>query len=300
MVSKRFKVIYLPYRTAKKREINLSRRLLFGALSVVILGLIAMFIFSVRMVIRYHDDQRVLALSEENRTLMKQLDELALRIGQVGDRLQKVEENDDLLRVFVDLPQLDPDVREVGVGGSELPEKYSITLGDRLLIDLEKMEREIDLERASYQEIRNKMLENERMIRHIPSRRPVMGGRITSGFGQRKDPFTGKIVPHHGIDISARRGTPVYAAADGKVCLSRRTPGFGLTIKLDHGYGYHTVYGHMSKMLVKRGQRVTRGQKIGEVGNTGRSTAPHLHYEVQLDKKPVNPMNYFFEGMAKL
>lgn len=118
---------------------------------------------------------------------------------------------------------------------------------------------------------------------------PVSGGRVTSGFGYRRCPFTRRREFHEGIDIAVNVGTPIRAPADGKVTYTGWKSGYGRTLKIDHGYGYKTVYGHNSRIKVKKGQEVKRGDIIALVGNTGRSTGPHLHYEIRVNNKAINP-----------
>ena len=136
-------------------------------------------------------------------------------------------------------------------------------------------------------------LEGKRnLLAATPSIRPVKGW-ITSRFGRRQSPFTSRSEFHRGLDIATRAGTPILAPADGLVTYSARKGLMGNMITIDHGYGMVTRYGHIQTLLKKKGQRVKRGETIALVGNTGRSTGPHLHYEVRLNGVAVNPMNYF-------
>ena len=122
---------------------------------------------------------------------------------------------------------------------------------------------------------------------------------MASGYGYRNDPFNKSRKMHSGMDFTAPRGTPVYAASDGKIIRAdSRSTGYGKHIRIDHGFGYITLYAHLNKYNVKRGQKVKKGDVIGFVGSTGRSQAPHLHYEVQIDKKRVNPINYFLGNLT--
>jgi murein DD-endopeptidase MepM/ murein hydrolase activator NlpD len=135
-------------------------------------------------------------------------------------------------------------------------------------------------------------------IADAPTLWPVEG-RVTSSFGEREDPFNGEGAFHAGMDISAPTGTPIRATADGLVDSAETANGYGRQVILDHGHGIRTVYGHMAKMVVLAGQHVTRGQIIGYVGQTGRSTGPHLHYEVRINNVPVNPHKYLRESFAQ-
>src|SRR5262249_15792510 len=127
-----------------------------------------------------------------------------------------------------------------------------------------------------------------------PSIAPTKGW-ITSGFGYRISPFTGSRELHRGLDIAGRMRTPVAAPADGDVLFVGHKPGFGTCVTLRHGYGMETVYGHLADSVVKQGQHVARGDRIGLMGNSGRSTGPHLHYQVQVNGNPVDPQNYILD-----
>jgi murein DD-endopeptidase MepM/ murein hydrolase activator NlpD len=138
-------------------------------------------------------------------------------------------------------------------------------------------------------QVEESLLKRDQLLACTPSVAPV-AGLITDGFGRRKDPFTGRQAFHPGLDLSARRGTPVVATADGIVVFAGRNGGLGKVIRISHGFGYTTVYGHLDKILVEPGDEVRRGEQVGLLGNTGRSTGPHLHYEVHEDGRAVNPL----------
>ena len=163
-----------------------------------------------------------------------------------------------------------------------------------LELDVEKLSREVNLELNSYSSIYEKVQEDIRRIAMIPSIRPVEEGYLNSTFGYRNDPIDNVKRFHQGQDITVKTGTPIYAPADGIVKRAYYAGGFGNHIKLQHGAGYTTLYAHLSKIKVKHGQKVKRGDIIGLTGNTGRSTAPHLHYEIHHNGKPQNPLDYFF------
>lgn len=240
---------------------------------------------------------------DENSALHGHLSEMEERLVEIDLQMSKLTDSDDQLRVMADIPKIDQDVREVGIGGYVIPRiDYSDEdhLVNKLIFDLDKLEREIRLQRQSFVEIKRQFAEKEDLLAHTPSIRPVESGYISSSFGRRRDPFTRRWAHHAGIDFSLERGSPIRAAADGVVVFCKRNHGFGLVVVIDHGYGFRTAYGHMGRFAVAKGMKVTRGQKIGEVGNTGRSTGPHLHYEVQVDGKAVNSRDYFFEGFAGL
>ena len=163
-----------------------------------------------------------------------------------------------------------------------------------LELNLDALARKVNLELNSFNEIYEKVKENREKLEFIPSIRPVSEGYLNSGYGYRKDPFDGMRRFHHGQDFSVYQGADIVSPANGTVKRVGYRGGYGKYIILDHGYGYETKYLHLSKINVKKGQSVVRGELIGKTGNSGRSTAPHLHYEVIHNGTPQNPLNYFF------
>ena len=142
--------------------------------------------------------------------------------------------------------------------------------------------------------LEDKLLDRSQTLSCTPTITPVRG-IFTDGFGRRKDPFTGHTAFHRGIDISARRGTQVVSPADGIVVFAGRNGGLGKTLRISHGFGFTTVYGHLHKMLVEPGEEVHRNQQIALLGSSGRSTGPHLHYEVHMDGRAVDPLYYILD-----
>jgi len=226
------------------------------------------------------------------------IDELIIQIDNLNKR-------DDNMRSLLKLPIIDDDVRKLGVGGSSDNEKFNHI--EYLLpenIDLDEIDNEIDylrrtinLEKLSYVEIEAKALTDKNKILHYPAIHPTSldGSKFTSGFGYRYDPFTKNKKIHEGHDFSAKVGTEVFVTANGIVKSSRYFGSFGNYIEVDHGNGYTTTYGHLSKRMVKKGQSIKRGDIIGKVGNTGRSTAPHLHYEIKYNNKKIDPSGFYFD-----
>ena len=160
-------------------------------------------------------------------------------------------------------------------------------------VNVDQLLRETVLLKDSFEDIENKVKKQRTLLDHTPTIMPTTGW-FSSYFGRRRDPFTGRRQYHRGVDIASRKGTPIYATADGVVKNNIYDKNLGRLLIIDHGYGYETRYGHLHKSLVKKGQEVKRGQKIALMGSTGRSTSSHLHYEVKLNGQHQNPLNYFY------
>lgn len=217
--------------------------------------------------------------------------ELRLLSGQVQalqNEMVVLANNDTKVRLMAKLAKPAENV-PVGVGGPIETDPGEELSGIQGQIDA--IRQSVDLRRESLEELQGALNDQRSLFAAKPVGKPAKGW-ITSGFGMRKSPFTGARKMHRGLDIAAPTGTPVLAPADGVVRRVGTASDYGKMVVIDHGYGYQTVYGHNSKVFVKVGQRVRRGDKISAVGNTGRSTGPHLHYEVHLNGAPVNPRKY--------
>ncbi|BBB31741.1 peptidase M23 [Thermotomaculum hydrothermale] len=224
--------------------------------------------------------QEVEILKEVNAKYQKTADNLEEKLNYFSDKAKKL-----ALLVGADI-SIDDD--PLGIGGSD----YVFTpYAEYLNKDLDSMNERAQKLFEGYEKL-SKIYKNKNdVLRKTPSIWPVKGF-ITDGFGYRIDPFTGKRAFHKGIDISARRGTPVVAPADGIVTMAGKTKGYGNFVVINHQNNLETRYGHLRDIFVKRGQIVKRGDVIGTVGNTGRSTGPHLHFEVRVNGKAVNPRDY--------
>jgi hypothetical protein len=299
MIAHRFKFLYLPEGSSAIKQFSVSRTRLLALLGGVMASLMLLVVGMGLLMARVTESQDHKSLRRENNLLMKQISELRYGVDALKSSMVSLEQTDNLLRLMVDLPPINKDIREVGIGGS-VSEDIGNPLDPAvdLSLDLDKMEREIKLQGDSFDLIKTRIVANQDQVAHTPSIWPVDGGRLTSYFGKRHDPYTGKIVPHLGVDISANRGTRIYAPADGVVVQSRPQYGLGRVVTIDHGYGFRTVYGHLNSTVVLPGQKVKRGDLIAFVGNSGRSTGPHLHYEVLVNGNPVNPLDFMFEGYA--
>ena len=253
-------------------------------------------------------DMKVQSLKNQNRELVRIMEDMQVRLDDAELELTSLVEQDDALRVYADLPSVDDDVRDLGTGGAvngytqdydDLMPGTDLNL-NALENNLATLGREITLQKNSYEQIYSKLAQDVNRLRRTPSVPPVNLGYLTSPFGTRNDPFTGKRRMHHGQDFGVLSGTPVYATADGVVKSRQGNTGYGKTIVIDHSYGIKTIYAHLNKYMVNPGDSVQRGDLIAYSGNTGRSTGPHLHYEVRVNNVPVNPRHYFLTDKIEL
>ncbi len=308
MDKRNLKILYFSNEESQITNLN------FGFNKLVFLFFLAIFlivsltsVFSI-LFIKFYNNYKISGLKRQNNILVSQLSSLENQFANINDRMAEVHRLDNALRVLADLPKLDDGIRNVGTGGSrefvdfaldELPVKLGNDTKS-LNIGLRQLEKKINFQLSSFFEIENKIQANKTKIQHTPSIRPVINGYIKRGghFGKRRDPFLDEIRSHYGIDISAEKGTPVYAPAAGvvtKVTFNNSKIGFGLRIEIDHGYEITTLYAHLSKIDVNKGQKIKRWEKIGEVGRSGRSTGNHLHYEVAIKGKAIDPLNFILE-----
>ncbi len=292
MGKKTHTVIIVPHSKADFIKFSFSTRAFVIAASVASLAVILSVVaigFTGSAVDRRADVSR---LESENLELARVNQELESTIAAVQQRLDEFEERTSRLALAAGM-----------VGESRNP----VALGNRgpamntggpytpLRSNVETLKLQGDTIAEQLLEVEKAMTFQEQKLSSTPTIAPVIGV-MTDGFGNRRDPFTGKRAYHHGLDLSARRGTPIVAPADGVVVFAGRNGGMGRMIRVSHGFGYLTVYGHLDKILVEPGQDVRRGEEIGHVGNTGRSTGSHLHYEVLKDGKYVNPLYYILDA----
>jgi len=243
-------------------------------------------------------------LREENLTLRGQLKSVRERIEHIGSTLDRVERFDQKLRAITLLsdPQrnlaMGPTEPEAGMTGPATDTQFSQLAATEtpaaLTGRLDKLSAEATRQEQSLQELQAYFQDQKSILASTPSMWPARGW-VTSDFGSRLDPYTADRVMHAGLDIAAPHGKEVFAPSDGTVVFAGLEGGYGNVLVIDHGYGIKTRYGHLAKMLVKAGDRVKRGMLIAAVGNTGRSTGPHLHYEVRVNGVPQNPRKFILE-----
>ncbi len=245
-------------------------------------------------------------LQLENQQMEAQYKLLSKRVDQALAVMSDLQQRDDnMYRVILQADPIDKEIRNnenYAAGRYEDLQKMSdAKLVTSVSQKVDKLARQVYVQCNSMNELFELAHGQEERIKHIPAIQPVSNKdlkRTASGYGYRIDPIYKTTKFHEGMDFAANTGTPVYATGNGRVIEARRKQGYGNTVIIDHGYGYVTRYAHLSKILVKPGQEVIRGEEIAKVGNTGKSTGPHLHYEVLYKGKPQNPINYYFFDLS--
>ena len=252
--------------------------------------------------------------SPKEKMLKRELEQYSLQYQVLNDRMQLVSDvlkdlqdrDDNIYRVIFESEPIPSGIRKAGYGGAHRYDQLEGYKNSDIMVSatrqLDEITRQLYVQSVSFDQVYDLARNKEKMLASIPAIQPIHNldlRRIGSYFGVRTDPFYKVKKFHYGVDFSASVGTEVYATGNGKVIdVSNSSRGYGNTILLDHGYSYQTQYSHLSRFAVKPGQEVKRGQIIGYVGNTGKSSAPHLHYEVHKNGVPVNPIFYFFNDLS--
>jgi len=290
----------VPDETAKVRRYQIPKAFVSGIIVLAVLSLsgLAYFLsdyYSVKGMVGDLDQLRL-----ETRQQKQQLMSFAKSIDDLQTEMTRLRNFDTKLRVMADLDSVVYPEQIMAIGG-ENPEPFNpmesdLSFQDQALIKsmttgLSRLKTEANIQERSFQELVEYLADQKSLLASTPSIWPAKGWR-TSTFGYRRSPFTGRREMHKGLDVATRTGTPIIAPADGLVIFAGREGGFGNMIAIDHGYGIVTKYAHCSTLDAKIGQKVKRGDVIAKVGNTGRSTGPHLHYEVAVNGVAVNPIRY--------
>jgi len=291
----------------RKVEINRSaqfRNILAFLLSSIFFGVMVLLILLRSPAINTPTE---LTQAREISNYKLQFDLLNKKINKLNLVLEDIEQRDNnIYRVLFETNPIPSEVRKAGFGGVNRYESLEGFENSDLVIEttkkIEILTKQIVIQSKSLDEIERLASDKEKLLSSIPSIQPIKNNdltRMASGFGYRTDPFDKSRKMHFGMDFTAPRGTPIYAASDGKVTRAdSRSSGYGKHIRIDHGFGYVTLYAHLNKYNVKRNQKVKKGDVIGYVGSTGRSQAPHLHYEVTKDGKKYNPINFYYGNLT--
>lgn len=307
-MDKRFYTLFvLTNDASRSRQFRIPIKLFKAASALtVVFSLVLVYVFFDYARLKASDAE-LSAIKKENMTQKLELQGFASKIRELETHLAKLNLFDKKLRIIanIDDPRPtggSPDAQLMGMGGNtESAEDYFSTPGAKvgslvkqMSSDLTELESRAKTQENSFTELHEQLMKQSSTLAATPSIWPAKGW-VTSGYGERTSPFTGFQGLHKGMDIANRIGTPVVATAEGIVVQAGNDPGLGKAVVISHGMGMKTTYGHLSEVMVRPGQKITRGQKIATMGNTGRSTGPHLHYEVTQNGVSVNPSKYILD-----
>ena len=291
----------LSYRKIDVKKSDYYKKTVFGILSVLLTAFIGFIIFS-----QFLMSPNERAINRENENLQLNLDLFSKRIAESSAVLNQLQERDNnIYRMYFEANPIPNEQRKAGFGGvnryKSLDGYDNSKMIKQLTKDIDILSKQLVIQSKSLDEIVILAKEKEKMLASIPAILPVKLvdlTRMASGYKWRMHPILKIRKFHKGMDFTAPTGTPIYASGNGKVIRSSRSATYGRVVYINHGYGYTTIYAHMSKIKAKRGQNVKRGDLIGYVGNTGRSVSAHLHYEVRKNGKALNPINFYYGDLT--
>jgi murein DD-endopeptidase MepM/ murein hydrolase activator NlpD len=292
----------LAYRKIERNRGATFKYVLIFLTAAALFGFLFVFIAS-----QYFESPREKALTREIHNMQLQYELLNRKMDEAEIVLSNIEERDNAIyRLYFEANPIPEEQRRAGFGGINRYKDLEGFDNSKMIIETSKridiLQKQIVVQSKSLDEIAVLAENKEKFLESIPAIQPVNNEELTrmaSGFGRRTDPFTKARKMHWGMDFTAPRGTPVYASGDGVVKRADGSAtGYGKHIRIDHGYGYISLYAHLYKYNVKKNQKVKRGDLIGFVGSTGRSQAPHLHYEIFKDGRRINPINFYYGNLS--
>ncbi|HET6778164.1 MAG TPA: M23 family metallopeptidase [Gemmatimonadales bacterium] len=297
MAKRRWTLVLVPHGSEPSRIVEVSYSVLRAAASAAAGLLVLVLIAGYATLSHTTDLSRTARLEQENQSLVRELGELNGKLATLADTLSRIAQRDARIRVLANLDPIDPQVQAAGIGGpaSDLGLMGVTGMARRtseIRIDLGALIRRANLLASSFREAADSLAYHSARLAATPSIMPTQGWLSSAFSSMRAHPILHTARPHEGIDVSAPMGSPIEAPAAGVVTDAGWEAGYGNKIVIDHGFGIVTKFAHASKLLVRDGQRVSRGQRIALVGNSGLATGPHLHYEVIVKGRPVNPLKY--------
>lgn len=299
MAKRRWTLVLVPHGAEPSRIVEVSYGVLRVAASAAAGFLVLVLLAGYATVSHTTDLSRTARLQQENETLAREIGELNGRLSTLADTLTRISQRDARIRVLANLDPIDPQVQAAGIGGPAGATSLGLAgmtgiarRSAEVRIDLSALIRRANLLASSFKEAADSLAYHSARLAATPSIMPTQGWLSSAFSSMRAHPILHYARPHEGIDVSAPMGSPIEAPAAGIVTDARWESGYGNTVRIDHGFGIETKFAHASKLLVRTGQRVSRGQRIALVGNSGLATGPHLHYEVHVKGRPVDPLKY--------
>ena len=292
----------LSYRKIERKKRNTLKFASLFLFASAIFGFLFVFLVS-----QYVESPKEKALKRELQNMELQYGLLNKKMDEAEKVLTNVEERDNnIYRLYFEANPIPEEQRRAGFGGINRYKELEGFDNSRLIVNsnrrMDVLQKQIVVQSKSLDEIANLAEDKAKFLATIPAIQPVKNEdlkRMASGYGYRSDPFTKVRKFHYGMDFTSPRGTPIYATGDGVVKRADNSAaGYGKHIRIDHGYGYISLYAHLYKYNVRKNQKVKRGDIIGFVGSTGRSQAPHLHYEIFKDKERINPLNFYYGSLS--
>ncbi len=294
MLRKKLTLILVPDASRDFKQVKIPVALVYLVAVISVVSLTAGLYFTSQYFTDKVAQKEIERLRVENKELSDNFEQMRWNLAEVENRYAGLVEKEIVLRTAFDLPEIDLQERQLGVGGpaaKTIPTSPTQKKARMAEVELDYLLRLSRFELEKFDEVHTALSDLKDRLTHTPSIWPAKGW-FSRGYGMKYDPFTGYKRMHRGIDIANHRGTPIVTTADGKVVKVGNNGGMGKTVVVDHGYGFRTLYGHLSKSEVKVGQRVKRGEVIALMGSTGYSTGPHLHYEVIRNGKNLNPRKF--------
>ncbi|ALO16535.1 Glycyl-glycine endopeptidase ALE-1 precursor [Salinivirga cyanobacteriivorans] len=290
----------LTYKPVKKNR-KLFYRTTLWVSSVIFVLSISAFIFLNSYRLTPHE----WILSKQNERLAEEIIQKKDAIIALRDTLVDIEENDDIIyRPFAEIKPIPKDIREAGFGGVDRYREFAgMEYADDLssvFREFDKLKKQIEIQKKSFNEVESLVQYIDEFYAAKPAIRPISQKDeiyISSHYGMRLHPIYKRWKMHHGIDYAAQIGSPVYSTGKGIVKAAYYASGYGKVVKVDHGFGYLSIYAHLDKYIVKKGDTISRGQLVGYVGNTGSSTGPHLHYEIRKNNQTQNPLYFYMDDL---
>jgi murein DD-endopeptidase MepM/ murein hydrolase activator NlpD len=294
----RWTIVLVPRGAGPSKVVELSRGVVKLAAAVAVVLAVAAVLLGSATVSRRIELSRTTRLEDENTRLAQELGELHSRLTTLSDTIARISQRDAKVRLLANLDPISPQVQAAGIGGPAAPPSPG-SLGTPLLrkaadvrVDANALIRRANLLAASFSAAADSLAAHSDRLAATPSIMPTQGWLSSAFAAMREHPILHIARPHEGIDVSAPMGTPIEAPAAGIVRSTGWEAGYGNTIEIDHGFGIVTRFAHTSRILVRQGQHVQRGERIALVGNSGLATGPHLHYEVHVNGRPVDPLHY--------
>jgi len=301
------KKYYISPETLRYERVKLTRQQLYRYVGLFSFGLICLAILVRFGFESFCPTPREIIYQQENNNLKSELASLNSELQDVEFQLADLRNRDDrFYRAILGLDPIPSTMRKLGTGGAERGQHLRnlrepgmvITVSNRI----DKIASTVRLQNYSLNAVLDEALDKQEFLACKPSINPISPADpcwLTSTFGYRSDPFSGKRTAHHGIDLAGPEGLDIHCAGAGTVLYTKiNRRGYGKEVVVDHGYGYQTIYAHLRDIYVEKGQKLSRGEVVGALGSTGRSTGPHLHYEIRKDGRAVNPFYFFYENLS--